>query len=53
MLDSNDYTINVERTMTDGYKINATLNKELNFLEVFDNFSNDYGCNYFFGYEFI
>ena len=42
MLDSNDYKINVERTVTDGYKIDATLNKELNFLEVFDNFSNDY-----------
>lgn len=46
MLDSNDYTINVERTMTDGYKINATLNKELNFLEVFDNFSNDYNWKF-------
>lgn len=42
MLDSNDYKINVERTVTNGYKIDATLNKELNFLEVFDNFSNDY-----------
>ncbi len=41
-LDSNDYKIDVERTLTDGYKIDATLNKELNFLEVFDNFSNDY-----------
>lgn len=40
MLDANDYTINVERTKTGGYKIDATLNKELNFLEVFDNFSN-------------
>lgn len=47
MLDSNDYTINVERTWTDGYKIDATLKKELNFLEVFDNFSNDY--NWTFG----
>ena len=42
MLNSKDYEINVERTVTDGYKIDATLNKELNFLEVFDNFSNDY-----------
>jgi len=42
MLDPNDYKINVERTVTDGYKIDATLNKELNFLEVFDNFSKDY-----------
>ena len=42
MLDSKDYNINVERTSTNGYKIDATLNKELNFLEVFDNFSNDY-----------
>ena len=42
MLNEKDYQINVERTVTDGYKIDATLNKELNFLEVFDNFSNDY-----------
>lgn len=42
MLNEKDYKINVERTVTDGYKIEATLNKELNFLEVFDNFSNDY-----------
>ncbi len=42
MLDQNDYKINVERTVTNGYKIDATLNKELNFLETFDNFSNDY-----------
>ena len=47
MLDSNDYQINVERTMTNGYKIDATLNKKLNFLEIFDNFSNDY--NFTFG----
>lgn len=47
MLDENDYNINVERTDTNGYKIDATLNKELNFLEIFDNFSNDY--NYTFG----
>jgi len=47
MLDSNDYKINVERTVTNGYKIDATLNKELNFLEIFDNFSNDY--NWTFG----
>ncbi len=46
MLDSNDYTINVERTVTNGYKIDAYLNKTLNFLESFDNFS-DY--NYTFG----
>lgn len=42
MLDSNDYEINVERTHTDGYIIEATLKKELNFLKAFDNFSNDY-----------
>ena len=41
MLNTNDYKINVERTITNGYKIDATLNKELNFLESFDNF-NDY-----------
>ena len=40
MLNSNDYKINVERTVTNGYKIDATLNKELNFLESFDNFSD-------------
>lgn len=42
MLDQNDYIINVERTVTDGYKIDATLKKELNFLEAFDNFSDTY-----------
>lgn len=42
MLDSNDYKINIERTFTNGYKIDTTLNKELNFLVPFDNFSNDY-----------
>lgn len=46
MLDSNDYEITVERTMTDGYKIDTTLNKELNFLEVFDNFSNEYNLKF-------
>ena len=46
MLNENDYKINVERTVTNGYKIEATLNKELNFLEGFDNF-NDYGQNTF------
>lgn len=40
MLNPNDYKINVERTVTNGYKIDATLNKELNFLESFDNFSD-------------
>lgn len=42
MLDKNDYEISVERTLTNGYKIDATLKKELNFLEVFDNFSDNY-----------
>ena len=42
MLESSDYEINVERTVTNGYKIEATLKKELNFLAVFDNFSQDY-----------
>lgn len=46
MLDSNDYEITVERTMTDGYKIDTTLNKELNFLEIFDNFSNEYNLKF-------
>lgn len=40
MLDTNDYNINVERTLTNGYKIDAKLNKELNFLEPFDNLSD-------------
>ena len=53
MLDSNDYKINVERTVTNGYKIDATLNKELNFLEVFDNFSNDYNWTFGDNNEFI
>ena len=48
MLDSNDYEINIERTVTNGYKIDATLNKELNFIEIFDNFSYDYK-NWTFG----
>lgn len=41
-LDSNDYNIKVERTGNGGYIIDTTLQKELNFLEVFDNFSLDY-----------
>lgn len=53
MLDSNDYKINVERTVTNGYKIDATLNKELNFLEVFDNFSNNYNWTFGDNEEFI
>lgn len=53
MLDSNDYKINVERTWTNGYKIDATLNKELNFLEVFDNFSNDYNWTFGDSEEYI
>ncbi len=48
MLDSNDYQVNVEKNLTGGYNIDATLNKELNFLEVFDNFSN-YNKNMTFG----
>lgn len=42
MLNSNDYEINVERTVTNGYKIDASLNKKLNFIEPFDNFSDTY-----------
>lgn len=53
MLDSNDYKINVERTLTNGYKIEAELKKELNFLEVFDNFSNDYNLTFGDGEEYI
>lgn len=47
MISADDYTIEVNRTQTNGYDINATLNKNLNFLYSFDNFSNDY--NYTFG----
>lgn len=53
MLDSNDYEIKVERTATNGYKIEATLDKELNFLEVFDNFSNDYKWTFGDSEEYI
>ncbi len=53
MLDSEDYNINVERTLTNGYKIDATLNKELHFLESFDNFSDDYAWKFGDGDEFI
>ena len=47
MLDENDYNITVERTLTGGYKIDTSLNKELHFLEEFDNFSDNY--NWTFG----
>ena len=52
MLNPNDYKINVERTVTNGYKIDATLNKELNFLESFDNF-NDYKWTFGNSEEYI
>ncbi len=52
MLNPNDYKINVERTLTNGYKIDATLNKELNFLESFDNF-NDYKWTFGNSEEYI
>ena len=42
MLDSNDYNISIERTETQGYKIDTSLNKELNFAIPFDNFSDMY-----------
>ena len=42
MLDSNDYNIKVERTWTNGYKIDAELIKELNFLEPFDNLTDSH-----------
>ena len=52
MLIPNDYKIDVERTVTNGYKIDATLNKELNFLESFDNF-NDYKWTFGNSEEYI
>ena len=53
MLDSNDYVMNVERTWTEGYKIEVSLNKELNFLEAFDNFSFDYNWTFGNSNEYI
>lgn len=54
MLDENDYKINVERTATNGYKIDAKLDKNLSFLEPFDNFSNYYNRTTFAnGEEYI
>ena len=47
MLSSEEYKIDVSRTVTGGYDIEATLNKNLNFLQKFDNFNDDY--NYTFG----
>ena len=47
MLSSEDYKIDVGRTVTGGYDIETTLNKNLNFLQKFDNFNDDY--NYTFG----
>ena len=47
MLDKNDYNVTVERTLTGGYEIDTSLNKELHFLEEFDNFSDNY--NWTFG----
>lgn len=47
MLDENDYDIEVSRTESNGYNIEASLNKNLNFIYPFDNFNNDY--NYTFG----
>lgn len=52
MLDKNDYKINIERTITNGYKIETTLNKKLNFLEKFDNF-NEYNWKFGESEEFI
>jgi hypothetical protein len=52
-LDSNDYTINVERTRTNGYKIDTSLNKELNFLEPFDDFTNYYNLTFGDGEDYI
>ena len=42
MLNANDYKINIKKYGITGFIIEATLNKELNFLESFDNFSNYY-----------
>ena len=40
MLNSKDYEINIETTVSGGYEINAKLSKDLHFLENFDNFKN-------------
>ena len=53
MLNQEDYKIYVERTVTNGCKIDATLNKKLNFLERFDNFSEDYKYTFANGNEYI
>ena len=47
MLSNEDYEISVTMTETNGYNIEAKLNKKLSFEKKFDNFSNDY--NYTFG----
>ena len=47
MLSQEDYEIKVSRTETNGYHIEASLNKNLNFIYPFDNFNDDY--NYTFG----
>lgn len=47
MLSQDDYEINVSRTVSGGYNIDTRLKKNLKFLHVFDNFTNDY--NYTFG----
>ena len=47
MLSQEDYEIKVNRTETNGYHIEASLNKNLNFIYPFDNFNDDY--NYTFG----
>ena len=53
MIDSNDYQIKVERTAINGYRIDATLVKELNFLEKFDNFSEFYEFKFGDGTEAV
>ncbi len=47
-LNSNDYSIDIQKHEMGGYTINAELKKHLNFLEAFDDFS-DYTRNLTFG----
>lgn len=42
MLSKDNYSTDISENASGGYKIYAELNKKLNFIHVFDNFSNDF-----------